>query len=213
MRVIQFGKKESKVDLRSTLFITDTNFIVVRDHLASLPVDAKESFNCLIKNLISLENNGKFLTITYATIDQKSKTFCISDLTAVDLGQDKKEVMISSLDDLYKYLGETFFTANSSRKETLSEKLLSSLLNIFLTVLAFIVTYVIWINPSLMNEEHSGTALSSAKKNLVFGLLGKLVDLLGSNIAGGLFLALATFGVYSILKRLSNKKEIALYTK
>lgn len=213
MKVIKFGKKESKTDSRSTLFISDTNFIVIDDHLDSFSAGAKENHNCIITNLISLENNGTYLTLKYLTIDQKLKSFCIFDLEAVDLGLDENDLKIDSLDDLYSYLGRTYFNATSTRKETLSEVLLSSFFNILLTLLALIVIYVIWINPSLMYENYGGTAARSAKKNFIFGLLSKMVDLLGSNIAGGLFLALAIYGTYAIIKRISNKKEFELYTK
>jgi hypothetical protein len=213
MKIIQFGKKDDKVDLRMTLFITGTNFIVVKGHVASLDSKTKEYYNSLITDLVSLENNKTYLTIKYLTENQKKQAFCISDLSAIDFGDEIDNEKVDSLEGLYNYLGKKFFTSQTTRTETLLEGLLSSSLSIVVSVLALIVIYVIWIDPSMMYEHHGGTALRAAKKNFAFNILSIIVDLVGSNIAGGLFLMVAGFGIYSTVKRISNKKTYLIYIK
>lgn len=213
MKIVQFGKKDDKVDLRMTLFITNTNFIVVGGHVASLDTKTKEYYNSSITDLVSLENNKTYITIKYFTENKKTDAFCISDLSTVDLGSEIDNEKNDSLEGFYNYLGKTFFTSQTTRKETLLEGLLSSSVSIVVSVLALMVVYVIWIDPSMMYEQHGGTALRAAKKNFVFNILSMIVDLVGSNVAGGLFLLVAGFGIYSTIKRISNKKTFSIFIK
>lgn len=211
--IVQFGKKEDKVDLRKTLFITETNFIVVSGHVASLDSKIKEDYNSAITDLVSLENNETYITINYLTMNKKTKAFCISDLSAVDLGADINKEKIDSLEDFYNYLGKLFFKTQTKRKETLTEVLLSSFVSILVSVLALVISYVIWIQPSIIYNDYDGRGLRAAKKNFLFNILKMFVDMVGTNIAGGLFLMVAGLGIYSIIKKFSNKKEYSIFTK